>query len=175
MKTIIILCFTCICSFMLSSCFNDNFETQSSKYSGAKKQIEGNVFIDDFNLPEATGSENRDLISTMNGNGVSNLVNIWEYYMENTHNATYDKFGDEIFLNNGEFRIESEDGENAIFGTYQGWGLFRNEIFNADLVFDIKGGEGFYKGASGGFNAFVKNNSTYPVTLNMEFNGVIYY
>jgi len=168
-KTIIKATFIWILSISVSSCHNEYFPGPAAP-DGIR--MEGIAYFDKCDLDLLKGTEDGYILNCMHATGTSNAVYLWELTLENTHLSIYVKSKDRIYLKNGKFRITGV-GITAIYGTYEGTGTCKGNIFNSDLDFEIIGGEGYYQDSSGLLQGTIKTTPENPTSLLMNFNGII--
>jgi len=138
--------------------------------------INGQVFINQFDEDLLKGSECENIQNCMSGTGRSNATMFEDFAVEchSSLTITNTNFNDQINFDKGEFRF-LDDKNNVIYGEYQGCGTYCENLFEAELIFKIIGGEGYFKEATGEIKVKIKTFSTQPSILMMEFNGTVYH
>ena len=175
MKTTIKIIFVWILSIIMISC--DNTEPEPvDPLVPITTMISGQVFIDKFDQDLLKGSECENIQNCMLGTGRSNATMFEDITVECHSNLTITNtnLNDQINFDKGEFRF-LDDKNNVIYGEYQGCGTYCENLFEAELIFKIIGGEGYFKEATGEIKVKIRTFSTQPSILIMEFNGTVYH
>lgn len=134
--------------------------------------FEGIIHYPDWNMELLSESEGEYNLISLSGSGYSNVLELGYLSIENSHVSIYNESEDLIYIKKGKFRIRGA-GKIAIYGTYEGIGTYKNDIFSSELDFTILGGQVFFEGASGNFNGNLESSLDNPKRLNMYFNGHI--
>ena len=174
MKTAINIVIIAVISAILSlsNCKDDPFNEVYTK--GSITEISGEIYIDEYNPELLNGSKCENIQNCLSGTGNSMAPRLEDISLECSYNLTVmdAKYDNQIHLKDGGFRIYG-DGINVIYGKFQGCGGYCDDIFNVEILFEITGGEGYYRKATGVIRGKILSVPEYPEILYMKIKGEI--
>jgi hypothetical protein len=172
MKTAINIVIIAIMFTLLSSCEDNHYDEVYPK--GLITEISGEIFIDEYDPELLNGEKCENIQNCLSGTGNSIAPRLEEISLECSYDLTVMdvKYDNQIHLKNGGFTI-SDDRINTIYGFFHGCGGYCDDIFNVELLFEITGGEGYYRDATGIIRGKIISVKEYPKILYLKIKGEI--